>query len=459
MSNSTLHSRHCRDHTEPMLRLQDDGSGIIACEKCNVWQHLACLHITNNAAEDKDFHFVCSLCKRREEDKEKSAKNPIKLDFRKLGSSISPPSDKTVKMDVGSIPISVKKRKSSEVDQVAPAFKKIKQTAVEADMPTINGTRHSVSDANLASENQTVAHTDSGVLESQNFYPAVSEARPGRTAPLANGDLSSSRPSGVMDTTLQTAHRLVNGMVDSNGYDAAGAKNSALPLPSNSQPLAPEVPNGIFHHPLSKPQDENGLHQGSPMKARPSTSSHVAMNSDDVFSGGHPTLPRSGNVNGSPHLNGVFIAPPPALESGSSPPMKHSSPPVSSSSIYGSIPSIAEGSPALPPSSSGVSPVKRLPPPRRISSPGAYTGPDAPTSNGVAASVFENGTVNILPPAPSLSPNPGRVDLTPPHKKLAAAPSPPLGVTLNALNAAMATTITPSLGSPVKSDHHVQHAE
>ena len=34
------------------------------------------------------------MCKRRREDKEKSAKNPIKLDFRKLGSSMSPPSDK-----------------------------------------------------------------------------------------------------------------------------------------------------------------------------------------------------------------------------------------------------------------------------------------------------------------------------------------------------------------------------
>ena len=47
----------------------DDGSHSVACEKCNVWQHSKCLGITEVEAESAEFHFLCSTCKRREEEK------------------------------------------------------------------------------------------------------------------------------------------------------------------------------------------------------------------------------------------------------------------------------------------------------------------------------------------------------------------------------------------------------
>ncbi|KAI9775647.1 MAG: hypothetical protein M1839_000972 [Geoglossum umbratile] len=68
----------------------DDGSHSIACEKCNVWQHSACLGVSQEEAERSDFQFICKTCKRRIEDEIKSANSPkitIKL---RLGSSFSP---------------------------------------------------------------------------------------------------------------------------------------------------------------------------------------------------------------------------------------------------------------------------------------------------------------------------------------------------------------------------------
>ncbi|KAL9131235.1 MAG: hypothetical protein Q9217_000777 [Psora testacea] len=69
----------------------DDGTHSVACEKCNVWQHSACLGISQQEAEKDDFHFLCHDCKRREEDAKKPKIPSLKF---KLGSSSSPPNPK-----------------------------------------------------------------------------------------------------------------------------------------------------------------------------------------------------------------------------------------------------------------------------------------------------------------------------------------------------------------------------
>ena len=70
---------------------QDDGSHSVACDKCNVWQHSACLGISQAEAEKEDFHFICHDCKRREEDAKKPKIPSLKFH---IGSSSSPPSQK-----------------------------------------------------------------------------------------------------------------------------------------------------------------------------------------------------------------------------------------------------------------------------------------------------------------------------------------------------------------------------
>ncbi|KAH6685211.1 hypothetical protein F5X68DRAFT_170775 [Plectosphaerella plurivora] len=75
----------------------DDGTHSVACEKCNVWQHSKCLGISEDEAEQSDFHFVCSPCRRKEEAKSKP-RTTIKLKINRPGSSTqtSPANDASV---------------------------------------------------------------------------------------------------------------------------------------------------------------------------------------------------------------------------------------------------------------------------------------------------------------------------------------------------------------------------
>ncbi|SLM38919.1 phd finger domain protein [Lasallia pustulata] len=104
----------------------DDGSHSVACEKCNVWQHSACLGISQADAEKDDFHFVCDDCKRREEDAKKP-KIPA-LKFR-LGSSSSPPSDQTIRLN--GVADKSKKRKLEDEHAYLPPVKKFSHVHVQ----------------------------------------------------------------------------------------------------------------------------------------------------------------------------------------------------------------------------------------------------------------------------------------------------------------------------------------
>lgn len=67
----------------------DDGTHSVACERCNVWQHSKCLGIAEKDADQDDFHFICSSC-RRSEAEESQQPRVIKLKVNRHASS-SPP--------------------------------------------------------------------------------------------------------------------------------------------------------------------------------------------------------------------------------------------------------------------------------------------------------------------------------------------------------------------------------
>ena len=57
----------------------DDGTHSVACERCNTWQHSKCLGIEEQEADQDDFHFVCSSCRRRENTSSDPRPQTIKL--------------------------------------------------------------------------------------------------------------------------------------------------------------------------------------------------------------------------------------------------------------------------------------------------------------------------------------------------------------------------------------------
>ena len=73
----------------------DDGSHSVACDSCNVWQHSACLGISETAADK--VHFVCKDCKVKKDGSNRQKPPPIKLKLNQ--SSSSPPSAKKAKKE------------------------------------------------------------------------------------------------------------------------------------------------------------------------------------------------------------------------------------------------------------------------------------------------------------------------------------------------------------------------
>ncbi|OAX83578.1 hypothetical protein ACJ72_02056 [Emergomyces africanus] len=102
----------------------DDGSHIVACEKCNVWQHIKCLGIAQDEAEKDDFHFICGDCNRRMGEASLPKIPPLKF---RIGASSSPPSNSKPK-------VTGEKRKRQDTS-VSPSVKKAKRPSTSPGQP------------------------------------------------------------------------------------------------------------------------------------------------------------------------------------------------------------------------------------------------------------------------------------------------------------------------------------
>lgn len=67
----------------------DDGTHSVACERCNTWQHSKCLGIKEEEADQDDFHFICSSCRRRELGEDEARPRIIKLKVNRPGQPAS----------------------------------------------------------------------------------------------------------------------------------------------------------------------------------------------------------------------------------------------------------------------------------------------------------------------------------------------------------------------------------
>ncbi|KAI9674543.1 MAG: hypothetical protein M1817_001881 [Caeruleum heppii] len=349
----------------------DDGSGIISCEKCQVWQHLGCLGFTRAAAERSDFHFVCNLCQRRMADKEKSSRKPIKLDFRKLASSSSPPMPHTAT--------------SSELPSNLP-------------MPSADvrgGLTGSATFATATSAAPGVGgHSDMSftkILKGPSLSP--SGQLPGTLERLTNDDRPASQSvnggSHVVSPVLRTSPLLPNG-------HAPHALASQSPLSSSASPSKAVGVTGLdmstgFASPSPSPQTTIGL---GPQSFVGDGLQISGLDTPDMA--GPLLFPAQGNKDGHNATTFKFRADPTGT-----PVMIQSQPNRSPTKHPNSSPCPPLYSPkavpdAMPPPVCGRSPTKQTPP----RPPARDRSHDTPH----------------LPPAPSLSPLSRDIVLTPPSK-------------------------------------------
>ncbi|KAL2756142.1 hypothetical protein ACRALDRAFT_2027747 [Sodiomyces alcalophilus JCM 7366] len=70
----------------------DDGTHSISCERCNIWQHSKCVGVLAAQAEQPQFHFVCSTCRRREDAANSKPRPTIKLKVNRSEGAVPDPS-------------------------------------------------------------------------------------------------------------------------------------------------------------------------------------------------------------------------------------------------------------------------------------------------------------------------------------------------------------------------------
>ena len=395
--------------------VQDDGTHSVACEKCNVWQHSACLGVSQEAAEKDDFHFVCNDCKRRQEDAKRPKIPSLKFN---IGSSASPPSEKPQVVIPGAN--EGRKRKSSDGDPHLPPMKKYKPVNNKPHAPNPplvrplqNGHRdHNAMHATvmngptLSPQGQVQASAPRNIYAGNEEQSFLSRRQYPEAAP--HSDLQSP----------PTAHAYANGytnQANGSGYVPQlppGAFQSPYanngPSSNHPQPqTAQAVGWSARYTPPQQPQYQQAYSPPPPAlnpfantfdRQRPS-SSHSTHNIPSPIKN-KPSLstPQQDSSYQTPQANGVSphnpLPPtgPPAYSPvkqqspSAAPPLHH----PSSSPVIHQPPLKANG-----PSSPGFSPTKHSPPRQ------------APPGHGIS------GAHAVLSPAPQLSPSPPRHSPTP----------------------------------------------
>ncbi|OBS27467.1 hypothetical protein FPOA_01409 [Fusarium poae] len=116
----------------------DDGAHSVACERCNVWQHSKCMGISEKAADQPEFHYICTSCTRREEE----AKRPrptIKLKLNRPTSSGAEPESRGSLGHSGSL---INGEQSQRVDKTSDGSRNTVKDSVEDGLTFLTGTAH-----------------------------------------------------------------------------------------------------------------------------------------------------------------------------------------------------------------------------------------------------------------------------------------------------------------------------
>ncbi|KAI9881038.1 MAG: hypothetical protein M1830_008920 [Pleopsidium flavum] len=379
----------------------DDGSHSVACELCNVWQHSACLGISQASAEKDDFHFICRDCERRKEDAKKP-KIPT-LKFR-IGSSSSPPSDKMVTPHNHGTDSN--KRYIQDHGAASPSPKRFKHVEIhsEASPPRYIGQSTNGQSGLLRSIMDGPTLSPQGQLPMPSLgqnghvspptHPPPGLASPPGSQPTSNGYRQYHEDAPFTHQRAPSSHLMaenVNAVVH-HGHSSPGVAwltggappqhrpetTGNLPRPATAYaPQNPFLNSFDRQRPSSSHSNHSNHNLPSPIKNRPSMS--PTQGGKDV---GPIAFPQPGSPSGS-------FPPPHAAQNTVLSPTKHSSPPVGL--LHSSSPVT---NPPLP--ASAFSPTKHSPP--------------RPSSNHGMA-----GT-HVMPPVTSLSPSPRQQDFTPPHK-------------------------------------------
>ncbi|KAK3397654.1 hypothetical protein B0T20DRAFT_226120 [Sordaria brevicollis] len=330
----------------------DDGTHSVACERCNVWQHSKCLGIAEKDADQDDFHFICSSCRRSEAEK---AQQPrvIKLKVNRHASSSPPPQQET--NDDISEPQPGRSQLVVELEARATPGSSTDRTSEEnprsgsQDVPSEEQQEAGTEPTTLPGEKEGTARPVTAVGSSGNS-PGRREMNP----------FSSPHPHLSPPNQSPGKSRAYDSIFDHSAPSpAVGREKSAHLREEGSLPvLPPPAGNGRWASPSKQSQRPS-----SPLGTKSSPAAGARIVSTP--------LPQLTPVQSDPHArNGVI---------------DRSSP--------------------LPPSRGGLSPTKHSPP-----------VPPRHQVNGSAGTGASPSATPVFPPSAALAPSPQQQNLAPPVK-------------------------------------------
>ncbi|PGH36825.1 hypothetical protein GX50_00282 [[Emmonsia] crescens] len=409
----------------------DDGSHIVACEKCNIWQHIKCLGIPQDEAEKDDFHFVCRDCKRRVEEASLPKIPPLKF---RIGASSSPPSSS--KLNVNG-----EKRKRQDAS-VSPSVKKTKRASTSpaqppATLPQMNPLMNGYPTA--LNQGQRLLPPQTNPLEPGQRALPPSPQRPPH--PMQNGFYR--LPPAPQPVSNHPPHPKSSSLAPSSFPPAKITASNGLPRPQ-TQHLGPAPqflhyqPPGLHpssntssftsQHPSSSPSTQGGAGRFiSPIQNRPAMSP-TQGNRDVGPLAGFPlssTIPNNGTpLPATPHVNNnhshsrthtTTTSPYAIPQSASRPSHSFSSTTTThptatpSRNTFAHTPPPQQYTSQNAPPSSGLSPTKHSPahpqpPLSTTSSPFSSFGTSASTTAATATATATQPP--ILPPVQRLQPSP-----------------------------------------------------
>lgn len=371
----------------------DDGTLSIACEKCNVWQHTKCVGVSDEDANQENFHFVCKSCISRAKDAEEAKNRPsIKIKFNRPSSSASnappilPPTKELVPQP------------SEEAERSHPSSP-VKRSLIQS--------------------SPSRSPYDSPYSNSQPIMPAIpySNGANRMGAPLSNFE---NRPESQGSTSTPANWSAnINGSTPARptfGAQLNGQSPFSSPLPHSPISLPPPVPQQSYSF-LNGHGPPSANHADPHSTPAPNGNRHlpyeqVARRSSMSFPSPLATAPV---LNPPPVSSAVPTSNSPATTTNPTSIAYTNEPLNPSHDVSASTPApqaqmpyasnIPYHSTTLPPTSAGISPIKQSPPPRPT------------TSNGAGSfGSFGSSTPTYIPSVAPLSPSPMVQNLSPPVK-------------------------------------------
>jgi hypothetical protein len=346
----------------------DDGTHSVACEKCNTWQHSKCLGIDEQEADQEDFHFVCSSCRRREDAADDSRSRVIKLKVNRHEEPGSSTGDHLVEGNAGTsqqppaqLVVGLQSRPSTRPPSgpeplPTPTLQASQPSASDPPEQKVNS--HPAIDIASASDHIQRSPVSQGNNPFSSPHPSL--LPPGRQsvksdAPSLAPSETATLPAGDDDEKMGSVAKMVGLDGALSALTGSGSGGSS---PSKQPHRPPSPPTKTF---APAPAASNGL-----------ASSFSTENTGSMT---------SASSIGLPHLT-------PAQTRGAR----------SDHAVSGSSP--------LPPPSGGLSPTKHSPPaPKRQQH-----------VNGGVGGTATHPPSAVFPPVAALSPSPRQQVLTPPVK-------------------------------------------